>query len=49
VGVIVLTALGADEDRSLGLQAGADGYLVKSEFDEATLLAAVARVLGEPA
>jgi two-component system chemotaxis sensor kinase CheA len=47
VGVLVLTTLGGEEDRRLGMDAGADGYLVKRQFDEATLLAAVERVLGE--
>jgi two-component system chemotaxis sensor kinase CheA len=44
--VVVLTALGSDEDRRRGLDAGADGWFVKSEFDEAGLLVAVERLLG---
>jgi two-component system, chemotaxis family, sensor kinase CheA len=47
--VLILTSRAGDEDRRRGLDAGADGYLVKSAFDEAALLSAVARLLGEPA
>ncbi|HWH01255.1 MAG TPA: hybrid sensor histidine kinase/response regulator [Pilimelia sp.] len=47
VGVLLLTSLGTTEDRERGLAAGADGYLVKEGFDEAALLAAVERILGE--
>jgi two-component system chemotaxis sensor kinase CheA len=44
--VIVLTSRDGDDSRRAGLEAGADAYLIKSEFDEATLLAAVRRLLG---
>lgn len=44
--VIILTSRAADEDRVRGMRAGADGYLVKSSFSEATLLTAVDRLLG---
>lgn len=44
--VLVLTSRSGDEDRRRGLEAGADGYLVKSAFDQATLLDAVDRLLG---
>jgi two-component system chemotaxis sensor kinase CheA len=47
VGILVLTTLGGEEDRRAGLDAGADGYLVKREFDEAKLLSAVRQILGE--
>ncbi|MGQ0844753.1 MAG: hybrid sensor histidine kinase/response regulator [Sporichthyaceae bacterium] len=46
--VLILTSLTDDGARNRGLEAGADGYLVKSSFDETTLLAAVARLLGDP-
>ncbi|HYN94475.1 MAG TPA: response regulator [Pilimelia sp.] len=49
VGIVVLTSLGTDEDRRRGMEAGADGYIVKSQFDERALLAAVQQTLGEPA
>ncbi|MCW2606435.1 MAG: chemotaxis histidine kinaselike protein [Frankiales bacterium] len=47
VPVLVLTSRASDRDRQRGLQAGADGYLVKSAFDEAALLSAVTRLLGD--
>ena len=36
--VVLLTSLGSDDDRRRGLEAGASAYLVKSEFDQQTLL-----------
>ncbi len=45
--VLVLTSRATDADRQRGLRAGADGYLVKSAFDEAALLNAVTRLLGD--
>ena len=44
--VIILTSRGSDEDRRRGLECGADGYIVKSGFDQSALLAAVERLLG---
>jgi two-component system, chemotaxis family, sensor kinase CheA len=44
--VLVVTSRSADEDRRQGLEAGADAYLGKQDFDEAALLDAVARLLG---
>jgi two-component system chemotaxis sensor kinase CheA len=44
--VVVLTSRASDEDRRRGLEAGADGYIVKSAFDESSLLDAVGRLLG---
>lgn len=46
--VLILTSLGGEEDRQRGLEAGADGYIVKANFDEAALLQAVDRLLGQP-
>ncbi len=46
VAVLILTSLASDADRRRGLEAGADGYIVKSAFDEKALLSAVDRVLG---
>jgi len=46
VPVVVLTSRGSDESRRRGLEAGADGYIVKSGFDQNALLAAVERLLG---
>lgn len=44
--ILILTSRDSDTDRQRGLEAGADGYIVKSAFDEAGLLAAVNRLLG---
>ncbi|MCG8422798.1 MAG: response regulator transcription factor [Proteobacteria bacterium] len=49
VGILMLTALGADEDRIAGLSAGADDYVVKPfNVDEVVLrVRALARRIGE--
>jgi two-component system chemotaxis sensor kinase CheA len=44
--VLILSSCATDEDRQRGLHAGADGYIVKSGFDEGGLLTAVDRLLG---
>lgn len=44
--VVVLTSRGGEDDRRLGMEAGADAYIVKSSFDEASLLRAVEGLLG---
>jgi two-component system, chemotaxis family, sensor kinase CheA len=46
--VILVTALGGEEDRRRGLEAGADAYITKSSFDQATLLETVRQLLGGP-
>ena len=46
VAVLILTSLASDTDRRRGMEAGADGYIVKSAFDEQSLLAAVDRLVG---
>lgn len=43
--VILVTALGTDEDRARGLRVGASAYLVKSSFDQTVLLQTIARLL----
>jgi two-component system chemotaxis sensor kinase CheA len=43
--IIVVTARGGDEDRRRGLEAGADAYIVKEQFDQDTLLDTVGRLL----
>jgi two-component system chemotaxis sensor kinase CheA len=48
VPVIILTSRGSDESRRRGMEAGADGYIVKSGFDQTALLSAVERLLGTP-
>jgi two-component system chemotaxis sensor kinase CheA len=44
--VLILSSHSSDADRKRGLDAGADGYITKSGFDEASLLTAVNRLLG---
>ena len=44
--VLILSSRSSAEDRQRGLDAGADGYIQKSGFDEASLLTAVDRLLG---
>ena len=44
--VLMLTSLARDDDRRRGMEAGADGYIVKSAFDEQGLLTAVDRLVG---
>ena len=46
VPVLILTSRSSEADRQRGLLAGADGYIIKSAFDEASLLQAVERLLG---
>jgi two-component system chemotaxis sensor kinase CheA len=43
--VVVVTALGGDEDKRRGAEAGADAYIVKEEFDQRALLETVGRLL----
>lgn len=47
--VLILSSRSHPEDRQRGLDAGADGYIVKNSFDEAGLLSAVDRLLGAAA
>jgi two-component system chemotaxis sensor kinase CheA len=44
--VLILTSRSSEADRQRGLDVGADGYIIKSGFDEGGLLAAVNRLLG---
>src|SRR5690606_17846598 len=43
--IVLVTALASEDHRLRGMQAGADAYLVKSAFDQETLLDAVRQVL----
>jgi len=45
--IIIVSSLGEEKDRKRGLDVGADGYLVKGELSQASLLAAVRRLVGE--
>ena len=44
--VLIVSSRSSDADRQRGLDAGADGYIIKSAFDESSLLNAVNRLLG---
>jgi two-component system, chemotaxis family, sensor kinase CheA len=44
--VLILSSRASEADRLRGLDAGADGYIIKSSFDESSLLAAVNRLIG---
>jgi two-component system chemotaxis sensor kinase CheA len=44
--VLILSSRSSEADRQRGLDVGADGYIIKSSFDEASLLSAVNRLLG---
>jgi two-component system sensor histidine kinase and response regulator WspE len=44
--IIVLSSRGSDEDKRRAVQAGADAYLVKSEFSEGALREMLSRRLG---
>ena len=46
VPVLILSSRASEADRQRGLNAGADGYIIKSGFDEGGLLSAVNRLLG---
>jgi two-component system chemotaxis sensor kinase CheA len=45
VPIILVTALETPRDRERGLDAGANAYLVKSNFDQSDLLATIERLL----
>jgi two-component system, chemotaxis family, sensor kinase CheA len=44
--IVLVTGLESAADRARGLDAGADAYIVKSSFDQATLLDAVNQLIG---
>lgn len=43
--VVLVTARGSDQDRQQGMEAGADAYLVKGQFEPAALVDTVRRLL----
>ena len=47
VPVILVTSLDKPEERARGLEAGADAYIMKSSFDQDTLLGIVRQLLGD--
>jgi two-component system chemotaxis sensor kinase CheA len=44
--IVLVTGLGSAEDRARGLDAGADAYIIKSSFDQASLLDTVQQLIG---
>ena len=46
VPVVIMTSLGNEDDRRMGLEAGANAYLLKGEFDQAQLVETVRRLVG---
>jgi two-component system chemotaxis sensor kinase CheA len=44
--VAIVTSKGSEEDRRRGVEEGADAYIVKSEFDQQTLLETIERLVG---
>jgi chemotaxis protein histidine kinase CheA len=47
--VVVVTSMDRDEDRHRGLEAGADAYLIKSNFDQRVLVETIETLLGRKA
>jgi two-component system, chemotaxis family, sensor kinase CheA len=43
--IVVVSSRGDDEDRRLGAEAGADGYIAKDEFNQQALLETVQRLI----
>ncbi|WP_432735683.1 hybrid sensor histidine kinase/response regulator [Maridesulfovibrio sp. FT414] len=44
--IVLVTSLGSQEDRERGVEAGADAYIIKSSFDQGTLLDVIGRLIG---
>ncbi|WP_320176211.1 response regulator [Maridesulfovibrio sp.] len=44
--IILVTSLGSAEDRERGVDAGADAYIIKSNFDQGNLLGVIGRLAG---
>ena len=44
--VILVTSLGSPKDRERGVEAGADAYIIKSDFDQGNLLEVISRLAG---
>jgi CheY-like chemotaxis protein len=44
--IILVTSLDREEDKKKGIQAGADAYIVKGDFEQSTLLETVQNLLG---
>jgi two-component system, chemotaxis family, sensor kinase CheA len=44
--VVIVTSRGSEDDRHRGIQAGADAYMPKQDFDQQALLGRVERLVG---
>jgi two-component system chemotaxis sensor kinase CheA len=44
--VVIVTALGSEDDQRRGIEAGADAYMVKRSFDQHAMLETVERLVG---
>lgn len=44
--VIIVTSLASENHRRRGLEAGAQAYIVKSQFDQSNLLETIRQLLG---
>ncbi|WP_320009052.1 response regulator [Maridesulfovibrio sp.] len=44
--IILVTSLGSPKDREHGVEAGADAYIIKSDFDQGNLLDVISRLAG---
>jgi two-component system, chemotaxis family, sensor kinase CheA len=47
VPIVLVTGLASADDRARGLDAGADAYIIKSSFDQATLLDTINQLIGD--
>jgi two-component system chemotaxis sensor kinase CheA len=45
--VIIVTSLASDEHKRRGMEAGAQAYIVKSQFNQDNLLDAIQQLLGQ--
>ena len=43
--VVLITSRDSENDKTRGVQAGADAYLVKSDFDQSNILQTLAQLL----
>ncbi|UCC12831.1 MAG: response regulator, partial [candidate division WOR-3 bacterium] len=44
--VVMVTALAKDEEKRRGIEAGADAYITKTDFDQANLVETIERLIG---
>ena len=44
--VVLVTGMESAEDRALGLEVGADAYILKSSFDQESLLETIRQLIG---